>query len=266
MKCLMFRKRDYSHSHMGSDSISPQDITIMILLKVVTSLANKTWSILLATQFAATLLLAKGTKATLAFLRIWKSLPPNNYHLYWHALILLLQTEHLSRCVSCTTSTILTLAADSVVWHLNPPGTSHSTRTQSSTMGWSDTCTLLQSMLCPPHGRGRERVDCVQEPSSTGLRFSLCTSTGLHTSQNLSVPTSWAITSSGIWHELLKFQNRHLSFVSNSFCELFSTDINDCLRGACQNGGTCRDGVGNYSCQCLPGFTGENCQAGMTIQ
>ena len=64
MKCLMFRKRDFSHSHMGSDSISPQDITIIIQLKVVTSLANKTWSILLATQFAATLLLAKGTKAT----------------------------------------------------------------------------------------------------------------------------------------------------------------------------------------------------------
>ncbi len=38
------------------------------------------------------------------------------------------------------------------------------------------------------------------------------------------------------------------------------TDINDCANRTCQNGGSCVDGVNNYSCNCLLGFTGDHCE------
>ena len=43
------------------------------------------------------------------------------------------------------------------------------------------------------------------------------------------------------------------------------TDINDCVNHKCQNGGSCADGVGNYSCICLPGYTGNRCETGKHI-
>ena len=39
-------------------------------------------------------------------------------------------------------------------------------------------------------------------------------------------------------------------------------EINNCIAGICQNGGTCRDLVGDYVCSCVPGYTGRNCQTG----
>ena len=42
---------------------------------------------------------------------------------------------------------------------------------------------------------------------------------------------------------------------------LFS-DIDDCSGVVCQNGGTCEDGVGEYSCSCTTGFSGSLCQTG----
>ncbi len=30
----------------------------------------------------------------------------------------------------------------------------------------------------------------------------------------------------------------------------------------CENGGSCTDGVNNYTCSCLPGFAGANCETG----
>ena len=41
------------------------------------------------------------------------------------------------------------------------------------------------------------------------------------------------------------------------------TDINDCVNHTCQNGGSCVDGVNNFTCNCLKGYTGSHCQTGI---
>ena len=39
-------------------------------------------------------------------------------------------------------------------------------------------------------------------------------------------------------------------------------DIDDCVNHACENGGSCVDGVNSYSCNCLVGYTGDRCEIG----
>ena len=43
------------------------------------------------------------------------------------------------------------------------------------------------------------------------------------------------------------------------------TDIDECVSHQCDNGGSCVDGVNNYSCNCLAGFTGSHCETGMPL-
>ena len=43
---------------------------------------------------------------------------------------------------------------------------------------------------------------------------------------------------------------------------VFASDIHDCLPDSCQNGGTCRDGINSYTCDCVTGYTGDNCETG----
>ena len=40
------------------------------------------------------------------------------------------------------------------------------------------------------------------------------------------------------------------------------SDINECLNipNLCENGGTCVDNDGSYTCTCLAGYEGPNCQ------
>ncbi|KXJ18031.1 Fibropellin-1 [Exaiptasia diaphana] len=40
----------------------------------------------------------------------------------------------------------------------------------------------------------------------------------------------------------------------------FLTDVDDCVKKPCQNGGECIDGVNSYKCECAPGYTGPNCE------
>ena len=39
-----------------------------------------------------------------------------------------------------------------------------------------------------------------------------------------------------------------------------SIDINNCETNPCQNGGTCTDGINDYSCKCTTGWEGDNCE------
>ena len=44
---------------------------------------------------------------------------------------------------------------------------------------------------------------------------------------------------------------------------VYISDIDDCAGGPCNNGGTCADGVNSYTCICMAGYTGANCQTSM---
>ena len=50
----------------------------------------------------------------------------------------------------------------------------------------------------------------------------------------------------------------------NIFC-YFILDINECSSSPCQNGGTCTDHVNKYTCSCIAGYTGTNCQTGLSM-
>ena len=51
------------------------------------------------------------------------------------------------------------------------------------------------------------------------------------------------------------------SFIfSGSFCEI---KLDQCLSEPCLNGGHCQALTNRYECQCLPGFSGLNCEVGV---
>ena len=37
-------------------------------------------------------------------------------------------------------------------------------------------------------------------------------------------------------------------------------DVDECISAPCQNSGTCADGVNSYTCTCVAGYTGTNCE------
>lgn len=41
------------------------------------------------------------------------------------------------------------------------------------------------------------------------------------------------------------------------------SDINECLSTPCQNEATCHNEVNAYSCTCMPGYQGTNCESGI---
>ena len=51
----------------------------------------------------------------------------------------------------------------------------------------------------------------------------------------------------GILHAKLTFQ-------------LSLPDIDECSSSPCQNGGTCTDAVNSYTCACVDGYNGDDCE------
>ena len=47
---------------------------------------------------------------------------------------------------------------------------------------------------------------------------------------------------------------------SSFFFQFFYLDVDECESGPCQNNGTCFDGVGTFTCQCVTGYTGDQCE------
>ena len=42
-----------------------------------------------------------------------------------------------------------------------------------------------------------------------------------------------------------------------------TADINECLSNPCINSGNCTDLVNQYTCSCVAGYTGTNCETGI---
>ena len=40
-------------------------------------------------------------------------------------------------------------------------------------------------------------------------------------------------------------------------------EIDDCNPDPCENGGRCIDGLDTYICDCVLGYTGDNCESGI---
>lgn len=49
------------------------------------------------------------------------------------------------------------------------------------------------------------------------------------------------------------------------YCLLFYAEIDNCVNYTCQNGGSCVNGVSNYSCSCSAGYTGDHCEIGKVV-
>ena len=54
-------------------------------------------------------------------------------------------------------------------------------------------------------------------------------------------------------------------------CALFETamfsvvDINECTSSPCMNGATCTDAVNSYTCGCVAGYMGTDCETGLSL-
>ena len=58
--------------------------------------------------------------------------------------------------------------------------------------------------------------------------------------------------------------SRSLTHTRSLFLDVL-TDIDDCHSAPCQNNGTCQDAIAMYSCNCISGYHGSNCETGSDI-
>ena len=47
-----------------------------------------------------------------------------------------------------------------------------------------------------------------------------------------------------------------------SKCDIVLVDINECNSSPCENGAICTDTINSYTCDCVEGHTGANCETG----
>ena len=83
------------------------------------------------------------------------------------------------------------------------------------------------------------------------------------------IPFILCLQSIPLWNTFnaLLFLQIELIFllISTWLYKPFFKDINECSSDTCENGGTCTDEVDGYVCDCVPGFTGMECQTGIEI-
>ena len=65
----------------------------------------------------------------------------------------------------------------------------------------------------------------------------------------------------------LKEKKRNIILLAaNRFLLFCYVDVNECLNlDACLNGGTCRNLIGSYRCECPQGWSGDKCELGKII-
>ena len=51
-----------------------------------------------------------------------------------------------------------------------------------------------------------------------------------------------------------------------SKCYIVLVDINECSTSPCVNGAMCNDDVDGYTCSCVAGYTGTQCETGDTLE
>ena len=53
---------------------------------------------------------------------------------------------------------------------------------------------------------------------------------------------------------------KFLNQTNHHFISIYNPDTDDCASMVCQHGGTCQDGVNEYTCLCASGYTGDLCE------
>ena len=48
--------------------------------------------------------------------------------------------------------------------------------------------------------------------------------------------------------------------ITSSVIQFLFSDVDECASWPCVNGGTCIDGVAEYTCYCTSGYTGNDCE------
>ena len=54
-------------------------------------------------------------------------------------------------------------------------------------------------------------------------------------------------------------------FTMTSIMIVLFLDINECVTNPCENGGTCGNTIGSFTCTCVAGYDGDTCENGKDI-
>ena len=64
-----------------------------------------------------------------------------------------------------------------------------------------------------------------------------------------------------IWEYWLNTNKRSITYFAILNVMIF-LDIDECATIPCQNGGSCTDQVNGYTCNCVDGYYGNDCETG----
>ena len=62
---------------------------------------------------------------------------------------------------------------------------------------------------------------------------------------------------------MYEFHSKYVNLRRTAFLVNFALDIDDCDPNPCMNGATCVDGIDDFTCECVAGFTDSMCSTGM---